>query len=516
MRLAQTLWTLLAIGCLGPAAYAAGRASHVVLIVWDGMRPDFVSEATTPTLFARARDGVTFLHHHPVFISTTEVNAVALATGVYPWQSGLVGNHEFRPALDPAQAVSTDSLPVARRGDALSGNHYLAFPTVAEILHEHGLRTAVAGSKPVALLHDRAPRMAGALGVSVFAGDVLPAAMEEGLVKELGKFPDAGPDKIRLDEWTTQALIGPLWREQVPTLSVLWLAEPDYSQHETGPGSAASLAAFRGSDRDLGRVLAALQKRNLQDATDVIVVSDHGFSTILENIDVAATLKAHGFHAVRKLGGQGQKDGDIVVVGNGGAVFCYVAGHDPALTEQTVHCLQAEPYSGVIFSRVAVDGAFPMSDSGLQSPAGPDIVVAMRWTPEGGKDGAPGGIYCDWKSFGPGQGMHGSLSAYDMHNTCIAFGPDFAKGMKDSLPTGNIDIAPTILWILGIAPKERMSGRVLSEAMTMAGPEIHAGAPRHRQAEWRGSGFLWRQYLDTSEVNGVTYLDQGNGRQASP
>ena len=58
--------------------------------------------------------------------------------------------------------------------------------------------------------------------------------------------------------------------------------------------------------------------------------------------------------------------------------------------------------------------------------------------------------------------MHGSLSPFDMHNTCIAAGPDFRKGAQDDLPTGNIDIAPTILWILGVEPEHKLSGRVLA------------------------------------------------------
>ena len=166
---------MLAVICHGAVALAAGKASHVVLVVWDGMRPDFVSEATTPTLFARARDGVTFLHHHPVYPSMTEVNAVALATGVYPQQSGLIGNEEFRPAYNALKPVATDSLATVRKGDEMTGNHYLAFPTVAEILHGHGLRTDVAGTKPVALLHDRAASPEGSLGVDLFSGEVLPA-----------------------------------------------------------------------------------------------------------------------------------------------------------------------------------------------------------------------------------------------------------------------------------------------------------------------------------------------------
>jgi predicted AlkP superfamily pyrophosphatase or phosphodiesterase len=33
---------------------------HVVVIVWDGMRPDFVSEENTPGLWKLAHEGVIF------------------------------------------------------------------------------------------------------------------------------------------------------------------------------------------------------------------------------------------------------------------------------------------------------------------------------------------------------------------------------------------------------------------------------------------------------------------------
>jgi arylsulfatase A-like enzyme len=319
-----------------------------------------------------------------------------------------------------------------------------------------------------------------------------------------------------LDEWTTRALTGPLWQEELPAFSVLWMAQPDYSQHQTGPGSPASLAGIKSSDQNLARVLKALDEKNARGSTDVIVVSDHGFSTILENIDVLAALKKGGFRAFRTFPVSERHEGDIMVVGNGGVVFFYVTGHKPALIAQLVHFFQAQPFTGVVFSQKPVDGAFPLADAGLDSTYAPDIAVALRWKPDQSKYGAPGLIDCYGGSLGPGQGQHASLDPFDMHNICFASGPDFAKGMKDSLPSGNIDIAPTILWILGIEPKGKMSGRVLSEALNMAAPEIQSFAPRHRETEWKGDGFVWRQYLDSSEVNGVIYLDEGNGGQFGP
>ncbi len=198
---------------------------------------------------------------------------------------------------------------------------------------------------------------------------------------------------------------------------------------------------------------------------------------------------------------------------DGGVVLCYVTGHDEQLIAQAVHCLQAQPYTGVLFCRTPVAGTFPLADAHMDSPYAPDIVVTMRWTLDQNKYGAPGMMYCDRAYDLPNKGSHSTLCPTEMRNTCIAFGPDFARGLRDDLPTGNIDIAPTILWILGLTPRQPMSGRVLTEALAAPGPAPESTAPRHEEASWTGGGIIWRQYLDISVVNGVTYLDQGNASQ---
>src|SRR3954462_15707890 len=92
---------------------AAIHSRHVVLIVWDGMRPDFISEEHTPTLARLARDGVTFRNHHAVYLSSTEVNGTAISTGSYPSHSGLVGNNEYRPEIEISKPIHTEALEAA-------------------------------------------------------------------------------------------------------------------------------------------------------------------------------------------------------------------------------------------------------------------------------------------------------------------------------------------------------------------------------------------------------------------
>lgn len=515
MRFVKIVLICAALAFGGAKSQAAGRAAHVVVMVWDGMRADFVSPEITPHLCALASNGVSFLHHHPVYPSLTEANATAISTGVYPRQSSLLANHEFRPAFDPFHDIDTDAIATGRKGDELTGGHYLAFPTLAETLQAHGLRTAVAGTKQVAFLHDRAERGPDALGVNIFAGQVLPESMGRDL-RALGKFPSLWPSKINQDQWTTRALTTVLWGKEVPPFSLLWMAEPDYSQHHYTPGSKDALAAIRSSDRNLGRVIAILDKKHLRDSTDIIVVSDHGFSTIRSNIDVPAILQAHGFDARTTFPETGAKDGEIMVVGNGGTFFCYVIGHDPALMARLAHFLQTQPFAGVLFSKEKIAGTFPLADAGLDTVYAPDIVVAMRWTPEQNKYGAPEFVFDYGGGLKAGQGQHATLGPTDMHNICFAAGPDFARDMKDSLPSGNIDIAPTVLWILGVKPPKKFAGRVLSEALTIDAPGIHSYAPKHEAAEWKGDGVTWRQYLDTSTINGEVYLDEGDGAQSVP
>ena len=51
-----------------------------------------------------------------------------------------------------------------------------------------------------------------------------------------------------------------------------------------------------------------------------------------------------------------------------------------------------------------------------------------------------------------GDGTHGSLGKYEMHNFCVAIGPDFRRAWVDHAPTSNLDVARTIAKVLGVRP----------------------------------------------------------------
>lgn len=491
-------------------AHAQGKTQHVVMMVWDGLRPDSVTAQNTPTLFQLAQQGVTFAHHHPVYPSSTEVNGAALATGVYPAHSGIVGNKEYRPAINALKPVAMEELETVRKGDV--GGSYLAVATVAEILQKAGYRTAVAGTKPVTLLADRAANrtsQAARASVNIFEGSATPSSALPAIVQAQGPFPPKIEfPNIRQDTWTTEALTKVLWKQDVPRFSVLWLSDADYSQHDTAPGSPTAMAALKSCDDRLASVLAALEAKGVRDQTTIMVVSDHGFSTINRNVDVYAALQAAGFDAPRAFTAP-PKIGQILMSGLGGSILFYVGGHDRDTTHRLVEFLQNTDFAGVLFSRDAIEGTFSLQQARIDSADAADVVMSFRWGQEINAFGIAGSVGAEGKRK-VGQGSHATLSRYDMHNTLIVVGPDFKVGFVNETPSGNTDLAPTILNLLGVASPHRMDGRVLSEALRSAPAQPLAVESGTWESNRSANGQRRHQYLQWSKVNGTVYLDEGN------
>jgi predicted AlkP superfamily pyrophosphatase or phosphodiesterase len=497
------------LGAFGLAADKPRLDRHIVVVVWDGMRPDFVSEKTTPTLWKLAREGVTFRNHHAVYPSATQVNGTALVTGFYPGSNGVIANYAYRPEIERTRSISVEAPTVVSRGDELSGGKYISVPTIAELVQHAGARTVIAAAKTVGLLLDRHAGIGPAKNsVTLFAGHALPGDVLNPIVAALGPFPSA---HLQRDAWTTKAVTDFLWKDGLPALSVIWLGEPDLTEHESAPGAPPALAAIQSSDENLAAILSATDTKASREATDVFVVSDHGFSTIRRPIDLRKILSAAGFVAKTEFDDQ-PGPGDIMLVGNGGSVLFYITGHDATVARRLVEFLQQTNFAGVIFTKEGLPGTFHLHDAKIANSHAPDVVMAFRWNDSKNQFGIPGSIDADWQRKA-GEGTHATLSRFDMHNTLIAAGPDFRGGQTDDLPTGNVDLAPTILHILGIQAPQEMDGRVLSEVMVngdrgVGGEKAEAKTIEAKKDFATGT---WRQSLRISRVGSTIYLDEGNG-----
>ena len=500
---------------IAPPAQAAPKAHHVLIVVMDGLRRDSVVEADMPTLSALGKSGTFFDNHHPVFLSTTEVNGTALATGMQPAHSGVMANREYRPDVDLLRPVDTQGQWATWKGDNLSDDAWIRARTLPELARAAGLKTAVAGTKGVAIIWDRSIRNRTLDQPTLFEGKSIPSALLDSILPDLGPLPPNVDWKHftnqHQDEWTTRVLTEKLWADGVPPLSVLWLSEPDFSQHGTGPGSDQSRAGLRSSDDRLATALHALEQKGVRDDTDVIVVSDHGFSTIYKKVDIGAQLRKAGFKAEGTFYKNPEK-GNVLHIGLGGTNTFYVIGHDPAVLQRLVTFIQNSEWAGVIFTKEGLEGTFKLADAGIDTPGAPDIVVAAKWKTDTMKNHMPGTLIMD--GMDPGQGTHGSLSRFDIRNTLIANGPDFKPGYVNKLPTANSDVAPTVALILGITPAQPMDGRVLTEALRDA-DTANSDSPQTttltaKRTIGEKADKTWAQYLKVTTYQSRKYYDEGN------
>ena len=505
---------LLTASVLGETEARPGER-HVVVVVWDGMRPDFVSETNTPALWKLAQGGVTFKHHHSVYITATNVNGTAMATGVFPNRNGIIANREFRPAIDPRNVFENADWDIIKKADELSGGKYITAPTVAELLRAAGRKTAVAGTKSVAFLHDRhAEWTNGSLKNSVkFAAAPMPAALREATVRLLGPLlTEPNNTSEERNRYATRALTEVMWRDELPAFSLLWLSDPDMTEHDSAPGSEACIAAVRSSDRNLALVLEALEKKKARESTDVFVVSDHGFSTVERAIDFTAELRKAGFDATSAFR-ETPKRGQVITAGNAGTILFYVIEHDREVVTRLVEWLQRSDFAGVIFARETFEGTFPLEFARANTPDAPDLMVALRWNKNANPFGVPGQIMAD-NARPAGKGTHATLSEFDVHNTLIAAGPDLREGSAVNLPSSNLDLAPTILRLLGVESPQKFDGRVLLEAMEEKAERTEVLSKTMR-ATRKFPGGEWQQHLRISLVGETIYIDEGNGAFSS-
>ena len=206
-----------------------------------------------------------------------------------------------------------------------------------------------------------------------------------------------------------------------------------------------------------------MEEKGVRDSTDVFVVSDHGFSTIRRSIDVVALLNNAGFHAAKQFS-DNPNPGDILVAGNGGTALFYVHEHDRKVIQRLVDWLQHSDFAGMIFTREKFEGTFSLTDVHIDSQNNADVVLSFRGSEEKNHFGVAGLIDADWNRKA-GEGTHATLSRFDINNTFVAAGPDFRRGSETWDPTGNIDIAPTILAIFGTNVSTSMDGRRLDNGM---------------------------------------------------
>ena len=544
---------VMAIALLASAASAVAqpRPHNVVLFVADGLRPGMVNGQTAPAMSALLARGVRFANTHSLFPTFTTANASGMATGHLLGDTGDFSNNIYTgfpvPGAGDSLTPFLESDPVLGDVDEHFAGDYLNEETILKAAREAGFATASIGKLGPSLIFDHTERtgrqtiivddmtgrpggipLSDELRERLSAAELPTQAPTRGDNGKAGTSTVAGTKIANVEQQnffadvTTKAVL-PLFKDRgKPFVVVFWSRDPDGTQHNQGdsllrllPGinGPTSLAAIRNADDDLARLLEALRQQGLDADTDVILTSDHGFSTISKESatswaatqtyqDVPANLLPPGFVAIdiaHALGlplydpdakgapvpagayparGNGLIGDDpahpmIVIASNGGSDLVYVPSRDASVVARLVAALSAQDYVSGLFvddSVGTIAGTLPLSAIALKGAAvtpTPTIAVNFRSFALGCADPTTCGVEVADTGLQQGQGMHGSFSRADTRNIMGAAGPDFRSHFEDTLPASNADIGKTIAQLLRlqIPAKGKLVGRELTEAM---------------------------------------------------
>jgi predicted AlkP superfamily pyrophosphatase or phosphodiesterase len=565
------------------------RPHNVVLYIADGLRFSMVDDHIAPTMAAIARNGVSLRNGHALFPTFTMANASGMATGHLLGDTGTFSNTIYTgfevPGAGSSLTPFLESDVVLGDVDEHFAGNYLDEVTILKLARDKSYSTASIGKIGPALGFDPTERTGEqTILVDDATGTPKGIPLSAEVIERLkaASFPAAAPSRgangtpgnvskpgalsanvVQQDYFAsvTTRVVLPMFRERnKPFLLVFWSRDPDGTQHNQGdslntltPGinGPTSLAAIRNVDDDLARIRSTLGELGLLDTTDIIVTSDHGFSTISKESRTSSTIKTKfadalpghlpfGFVALdlaRALNlplidpddgyrtiadgehtknGNGLIGGDrakpkIVVAANGGSDLIYVPDGDKAIAKRIVDVLLTQDYASGIFVDSKL-GKFPgtlsLDDIALEGSAiTPHPAIAISFRSFDTVCGEPARCTVEVADtvLQQGQGMHGSFSRADTWNFMAMQGPDFKSHFVDPAPVSNADLGRTIAQLMRLEASDRgkLVGRVLSE--TMPGGTMPEVSSRVVTSEPAANGLI--TVINMQQVGDTRYFD---------
>ncbi len=477
--------------------------TQVLIVVFDALRPEFVTPDLMPHYHAFAARGVRYANYHSTFPTETRVNQSAVVTGCYPSRHGVVANKFIEPAGAPNDVLNTGDDELFEAAIARLGGKLLDVPSLGEYLARSDLRYATisAGTSGGGRLINIMAEDAGSFRFAMRRPEATaPEGALEAMQARIGPTPEYVRPAIDWISYAVDGYLNYVVPEIVPDVMLLWLCEPDESFHYLGIGSPGSLDAIRHVDAEFGRILKARADDIESGRLQILALSDHGQITLDgDPLDLAAELTAAGYPTATRPNGDGTS---VVVVDNAGGLW--LPRSDPEMLENLVAWLRKQEWCGPVFTRDGVAGTLRQADIGLDHRRAPDISLCLKARDGGNEWGIDGHTAHD-APYPVGGGCHGGLSSYELHNVLAVGGSRFAEGRVVDLPAGNVDITPTVLSLLGLEIPGALDGRILKESFRHS--DEPASQPDHQiLTSQNDEGAV--THLSVTTYGGTRYLNR--------
>jgi predicted AlkP superfamily pyrophosphatase or phosphodiesterase len=438
-RILMQLWLCLCLIILTQSISFAQLSKHVILISIDGFHPDMYLDKDwpTPNLRELMKMGTYADHMLSVFPSYTYPSHTAMVTGALPARSKINFNQ-----------------PIGSRGEWFWFTKAVKVPTLWQALKSNGMTTA-AVEWPVSVTPDITWDMPEIWDIHHPDDRITEASKyaTPGLIEEVeqnatGKLDSSNfnDNYYSLDENAGRAAAY-IFTKHKPAFMAIHFATVDGFEHDQGRDGDSVRLAVECNERAIGDILEAVQKSGLMDSTTVIIVGDHGFSTI------------HTVFRVNRL----IRHVPALFIASGGSAFLYryhgTTGEDiPGIIEAVRAALDSLPEDKRklfrIIDRAQLDRMGADSGAILALSAVPGIMFSGAVEKAGAINNGPGTQIQQNPLDGVFVPAHGGHHGYDpndslMYTGFIAVGAGIVKGghIRELCVT---DIAPLIAKLLGV------------------------------------------------------------------
>jgi hypothetical protein len=427
---------------VAPAGAQSAPAQYFVLIVMDAFRGDYLDMQPMPALSALATGGTSYQRAWVGQLeSETPTGHASLSTGSMPKRTGVLGFEWLDPATKQKamdgwppgvlagdlerdlRASGTDSIPRAIKTAfplskvvALSSEKVYAADAMGGYAADYILYHTHAGPKHHTLVPSAVP------------GHVPPTAFFQHPNLQLHLPASHFTDW----DWLSTMLAVAAIEEFRPKALMINLPSADvYGHRYGGPATPTVMKPIiAGLDRDLARILNAYKQAGIYNETLFVVTADHGMVPNDRGVG-AATMNT----AVQQAGGEHFFQWG----GTGADIWLKNWWRARAVAEAMAKV------PGVL------DAANQYLLSTFAGPRAPDVVAPFRENTIG-------------ETVATAHGEHGGLNWGAQHIPLVMSGPGVRPGLVSQFPARLIDVAPTVLRLLGI-PTAGMDGIVLADAM---------------------------------------------------
>ncbi len=451
-----------------PPQAAPSRAPYVVVIVMDGFRADYLDLAPMPNLHWLMERGATFENAWVGHLeSYTPASHATISTGATPGHSGVIG-FEWR---DPA--THQEDLTGWYK-DVIAGR-------LEQQLLQHGVNSiprAIKASDPTArvvALSSEKYYAADAMGGH--AADYILYGLPQGSTIVTKGIPRHVPPSSFMDLPALKA-VWPLSQGQFDAMSMtialqslrdldprvlmINLPGPDIYGHRVGgPASPDVMKGIvAGCDVQLGRLFTAFRDRGILDQTVFVVTADHGM--VSNTYQIASDR-------LKKLIREG--GGDILF--NTGGNCAYIWLRNPAAASRVAqHLVRSVGHAHFAHYQTVESGVYryhpvtaphwPVSASleaayqylldTFAGPLAPDIALSFQEN-------------TITRVHNNKHGEHGGATWGAQAIPLVIAGPGVRSGARSQFPARLMDIAPTVLALLGLEPAN-MDGVPLADVFT--------------------------------------------------